>query len=56
MKHNNHNRNSFSYKLKKAIYRLLWETDITKGIQELIAGIGIFLLLFLFLMIGTMFK
>lgn len=50
------NRKAFSYRFKKAIYRLLWETDITKGVQELIAGIGIFLLLFLFLMIGTMFK
>lgn len=56
MKHSNHNRKAFSYRLKKAIYRLLWETDITKGIQELIAGIGIFLLIFLFLIIGTMFR
>jgi hypothetical protein len=56
MKRSNHNRKAFSYRLKKAIYRLLWETDITKGIQELIAGIGIFLLIFLFLIIGTMFR
>lgn len=55
MKRSNHNRKAFSYRLKKAIYRLLWETDITKGTQELIAGIGIFLLIFLFLIIGTMF-
>lgn len=56
MKRSNHNRKAFIYRLKKAIYRLLWETDITKGIQELIAGIGIFLLIFLFLIIGTMFR
>lgn len=56
MKRSNHNRKAFSYRLKKAIYRLLWETDIIKGIQELIAGIGIFLLIFLFLIIGTMFR
>lgn len=56
MKRSNRNRNAFSYRLKKAIYRLLWETDITKGIQELIAGIGIFLLIFLFLVVGTMFR
>ena len=56
MKRSNHNRKAFSYRLKKAIYRLLWEIDVTKGIQELIAGIGIFLLIFLFLIIGTMFR
>lgn len=56
MKRRNHNRKAFSYRLKKAFYRLLWETDVTKGIQELIAGIGIFLLIFLFLIIGTMFR
>ena len=56
MKRSNHNRKAFSYRLKKAIYRLLGETDVTKGIQELIAGIGIFLLIFLFLVVGTMFR
>lgn len=56
MKRRNNNRNSFSYKLHRAIYRLLWETDVTKGIKELLAGFGIFLLIFLFMIFGLMFR
>lgn len=56
MKRNKHNRNSFSYKFRRLVYRLVWETDYSEGIKELFAGIGIFVLIFLFMFFGLMFR
>lgn len=56
MKHYNRNRNSFSYKFRRFVYRLLWEIDVTEYIKEFLAGIGIFALIFLFMFFGLMFR
>jgi len=51
-----HSRNSFTYKLRHLVYRLIWETDYSEGIKELFAGVGIFLFIFLVMIFGLMFR